>query len=329
MGGPRMQSFGNRINWGKQIQNRSFERRKSDRRTLTFRKRNQTHLNILNDTLRDKPRDNPKDTRRGDLMTKDILTGLKLEVITYLHNGGENIYQYTLGVDDPSPKHVQPVACRQLYEYSMNGDHKELEKLLRSGVDPNDCNFKYLSRGYYIDVTVSRNAFIECMFNDKFESLRLLLKYGFDLNRPIKGTPPLIAFCENNIYRNTLGRWFYSEEEIRAKRNRFINIFNMIIEGGADINGQDDEGNTCLHYLIFCADTFYFRYAESKGADRTMLNNGGNDPRDHLLSRTLSRRQMNSLYSTLHPLRKIMAMKIQLAGGDPDEFKYIAKPYKF
>lgn len=328
MGGPRMQSFGNRINWGKQIQNRSFERRKSDRRTWAFGKRNQTHLNILNDTLRDKPRNIPKDTHGDDLTTKGILTELKFEVITYL-KGGNETYQYTMNVDDPSPTYIQPVTCRQLYEYSINEEHGKLEKLLRRGVDPNNCDFKYSVRSYYIDTMKSKNAFIECMFADGFESLRLLLKYGFDLNRPIKGTPPLVAFCENNVYRNTLGRFFYSEEEIRAKRNRFTKMFNFLIEGGANINGQDSHGNTCLHYLILCADTFYFRYAENKGADRTMLNNEGDDPRDYTSRRALSRRQVNSLYSTLHPLRKIMAMKLQLADVEPDEFSHITKPYTF
>lgn len=303
MTGPRMQSFGNRINWGKQIQKRPSDRRSPVGRVNRKRKA-KTSLES-----RSQPRGIDKRSRPGQQ---------KINVII-----------------DPQS---QTDLCEQAYDYAMNEDYRNLEYLLKKGVDPNECA-KYIQRRCYTFYprggTVLRNAFFNCMLDRKFKSMKILLKYGFDLNRPIKRTLPLVNFCQNRVYLYSLGM-FDTEDDIRKRRQEFVEMIEFLLRNGADINGQDSEGNTCLHHMIRCTDTFYFRYIEDKGGDRTILNNEGEDPREYYLSFSryimfrnldLENRILKILYTSQHSLQDIVTMKLEVAGGESDLFSSIVEPY--
>ena len=63
-----------------------------------------------------------------------------------------------------------------------------------------------------------------------------------------------------------------------ACQNGNIEIANLLIDLGANINLKDNKGNTCLHYAVYSGNNSLVKKLIMIGADKTIVNEDGNLP---------------------------------------------------
>ncbi|KDR14809.1 Putative ankyrin repeat protein [Zootermopsis nevadensis] len=81
-----------------------------------------------------------------------------------------------------------------------------------------------------------------------------------------------------------------------------MNIVNVLVEIGADINLRDDRGQTALHAAVWREESGIFQYLIARGADINIPNNRLETPLDWIYSRQweipaehLERHERNSI----------------------------------
>ena len=111
-----------------------------------------------------------------------------------------------------------------------------------------------------------------CYVGD-IDEVKHLYKNGADIHKPdYKGRTCLMAavwWCAREVYKGGL---FKGQPE---KLCRFL------IEKGADLNAQDKNGDTALHYAVQSGETILVEFLVNHGADPLVKNRDGDDAIRH------------------------------------------------
>jgi ankyrin repeat protein len=162
-----------------------------------------------------------------------------------------------------------------------------VEQLLQAGANPN-LQLKLFppyravgaDRGGDGALTIGATALHRAARGGDVESMLLLLQGGADPELPqVQGITPLqLAAGVGHGGADTRGR-FYSEAQA-------IDTLNALIEGGANVNTQDQQGRTALHGAVRKGWTEVIQLLVDHGADIDLGDNNGLTPLDYALGRT-------------------------------------------
>jgi ankyrin repeat protein len=171
---------------------------------------------------------------------------------------------------------------------ALFGNVKIVRLLLNYGADPNlktDRSDRPLHRAV-------GSAHKSC-----YKIVRLLLNRKADPNaRRCGGQTPLMCLVEDILVKTKYYRSYVKKRVNVAARRTFrdiacrLQILKLLVDHGADINAQDDDGNTILH----TAASFGFRKSPNLklfkeciklGVDVDIPNRNGDTPLDFLLQR--------------------------------------------
>jgi uncharacterized protein len=135
-------------------------------------------------------------------------------------------------------------------------DIAAMKMLVEHGADPNIPAMKPASRGDFQGGTRSGDA------------TAAPPRPGLPVGGP--GTPPLAAAAGAGY-----GEGFAGNAHRFAPTGMMAAVKYLIEELGADVNGEDEDGNTALHNAASRGDNEMIKYLVSKGADVTKVNRRG------------------------------------------------------
>lgn len=188
---------------------------------------------------------------------------------------------------------------KQLFDHINSNDINGIISDLLSGADPNvEYDDKY--------------ALIEAIGNEKIDRrkidspdiIRLLLSFGANPNVKDKNDTPLtkaVLFndvesvkmlleygADPNIIANRgITAIHYTVNHVGEDVSKHNEIFDMLIKAGADINHQDNLGNTTLIFASMVGDIDRVKALLANGADVSIKNNKGQTFMDVADIRTL------------------------------------------
>jgi ankyrin repeat protein len=191
------------------------------------------------------------------------------------------------------------VEMRNLATYSNRPNPPEVDKgltsldvitrLLARGADPNRAYTKKIpprqAQGDII-VTPGSTPIFRAMKATDLAVVRLLLDKGANHSVIIRdGSTPLMVASGMGARRVA------SDEEVVEKAGTAdpLDAAKMFVEAGADVNMQNDLGNTALHYAAQGGLTRIVDYLMSKGAKADIYNYSGRTPAD--MARTVELRK--------------------------------------
>lgn len=121
-------------------------------------------------------------------------------------------------------------------------------------------------------------------------ALKQLIESGADLNvtEPMGGSTPLISAC------------LFGKTEMAR----------LLIDAGADLNVQNNEGSTALHTAAFFCHAEIVKMLLAKGADRTIKNKYGNTAYESVAG---SFADVKAVYESLGQLLQPMGLKLDFA----------------
>ena len=164
-----------------------------------------------------------------------------------------------------------------------------IKRLLARGADPNRAYTKKIPpRQAQGDIVVTPGAtpLYRAMKATDLTVVRLLLDKGANPSVAIKdGSTPLMMASGMGARRVA------SDEDVIEKAGTAdpLDAVKMFVEAGADIDAQNDLGNTALHYAAQTGATRIVEYLVSKGAKLDVYNYAGQtavDTADALCRRT-------------------------------------------
>jgi len=198
------------------------------------------------------------------------------------------------------------VEMRNLARYSNRPNPPEADKelssldiikhLLARGADPNRVYTKRIPpRQAQGDITVTPGAtpLYRAMKATDLTVARLLLDKGANPSSAIKdGSTPLMMACGMGARR------IATDEDVIEKTGTAdpLDAVKLFVEAGADLDVQNDLGNTALHYAAQTGATRIVEYLIAKGAKLDVYNYSGQAPVD------LTRSQ---------PIKKLMDSRTQ------------------
>jgi len=171
-----------------------------------------------------------------------------------------------------------------------------ITRLLARGADPNRPYTKKIPpRQAQGDITVTPGAtpLHRAMKASDLTVVRLLLDKGANPSAALKdGSTPLMMACGMGARR------VVSDEDVIEKAGTAdpLDAVKMFVQAGADVNVQNDLGNTALHYAAQTGANRIVEFLVSKGAQVDIYNYTGQTPVD------MTRSQ---------PIKNLMASKTQ------------------
>lgn len=125
--------------------------------------------------------------------------------------------------------------------------------------------------------------------------VRLLLAYGAEVDgRSAQGATPLMNVVQSG-----------SDKKAEQQAQR-IEVSEQLLDAGADINAQDNSGNTVLHFCAESMNAELFLWLVKHGADTGLTNLWGKTPYQYgteaftrLLRSTLTENEFAGLFSEL------------------------------
>ena len=114
--------------------------------------------------------------------------------------------------------------------------------------------------------------------------VRRRIEAGLNPNGPPDGTAPITMILRSWTYWKPRGE--ATREELRMIRENTYELVQILVENGAEVNVQDSDGNSALHYSLYMwhmadyeanADDTILRILEN-GADVNLQNNKGETP---------------------------------------------------
>lgn len=170
---------------------------------------------------------------------------------------------------------------------SKTTGHQIVQQLLEAGANSN-LQLKLFppyravgaDRGGDSALTIGATPLHRAARGGDVESVRLLLQHGADPELPqVQGITPLqLAAGLGHGGADTRGR-FYNE-------NQAIDVLNVLIEGGAEVNAQDGQGRSALHGAVRKGWTKVIQLLVEAGADPNLADSNGLTPLDYALGRT-------------------------------------------
>jgi len=164
-----------------------------------------------------------------------------------------------------------------------------IKRLLAHGADPNRVYSKKIPpRQAQGDIVVTPGAtpLYRAMKATDLATVRLLLDKGANPSSAIKdGSTPLMQACGMGARRVA------TDEDVIEKAGTAdpLDAVKMFVEAGADIDAQNDLGNTALHYAAQTGASRLVEYLVGKGAKLDVYNYAGQTAVDMTRSQPLKK----------------------------------------
>ena len=89
-----------------------------------------------------------------------------------------------------------------------------------------------------------------------------------------------IFYIDGKIEPDTVNNEEMSVFMLAVDESYEESCLQILIDSGAQINHQDNDGNTALHYALMGENFELAKFLVGKGADKTIKNNDGETPED-------------------------------------------------
>lgn len=177
-----------------------------------------------------------------------------------------------------------------LFMAAKEGQVDFVKKLLDMGAGVNDADIR------------GNTPLSACAWGDRNEAAEVLIQHGANVNQPdSQGQTPLFRACSSvskNVVRLLLNHKcnvnqattdkktplmaalpsYYNYHVAGKKISDMLNICEMLIEAGCNLDSQDDRGRTALHLAVESDDVYGLCLLAENGCELNPKNNQGYTP---------------------------------------------------